>query len=60
MKDKLEYKEITKAEALEIIKERKPEGLFYHKDGDKFIGIDNSSRDAWTEEFHNLDRCIKW
>jgi hypothetical protein len=55
-----EYHEITKEEAKKIIETRYPEGLFYHKDGNKYIGIDNSSGDAWTEEFDNLDICLEW
>jgi hypothetical protein len=52
--------DINKEQASKIIEYREPEGLFYHKDGDKFIGIDNSSGDAWTEEFGDLDTCLEW
>lgn len=29
-------------------------------DEDLFIGIDNSTGDAWTEEFDNLEQCLNW
>lgn len=37
-----------------------PLGLFYLKENAKFIGIDNSSGNAWTEEFSDLAACIAW
>lgn len=29
-------------------------------DGDKFVGIDNSTNDAWTEEFNTLQDVMRW
>ena len=37
-----------------------PAGLFYLKEGDKFIGIDNSTGNAWTEEFPDEASCLRW
>ena len=51
---------ITKAEANDIIATREPRGLFCLKDGEKFVGIDNSSGDAWMEEFDTLPMCRSW
>ena len=37
-----------------------PLGLFYLKEGAQYIGIDNSSGNAWTEEFSDLAACLMW
>lgn len=37
-----------------------PLGLFYLKEGVQYIGIDNSSGNAWTEEFSDLAACLMW
>ena len=37
-----------------------PMGLFYLKEGDKFDGIDNSTGNAWTEEFPDEVSCLRW
>ena len=37
-----------------------PEGLFYHKDGSNWVGIDNSSGDANVEEFDTKEACLFW
>lgn len=51
---------INKKIASKIIETRKPLGIFYYNDGDKYIGIDNRTADAWTEEFRSLWSCKKW
>ncbi len=43
-----------------IIESRKPLGLFVHREKGKFIGIDNRTGDAWTEEFTTQAGCLKW
>lgn len=52
--------EISQKKASEIIDNRKPEGLFYHKENDRYIGIDNSVGEAFVEEFTDLETCIYW
>ena len=37
-----------------------PLGLFYLEEQEQFIGIDNSTGDAWTEEFPDKNRCLRW
>lgn len=37
-----------------------PLGLFYLQEGDKFVGIDNSDGNAWTEEFSDKESCLRW
>lgn len=37
-----------------------PLGLFYLEEDRKFVGIDNSDGNAWTEEFQDKDSCLRW
>ena len=46
--------------ANEVIEKRQPLGLFLTIDNNMWIAIDNSTGDAWTEEFYNSDVAIKW
>ena len=51
-------KEVTLEVLSNIIAERKPIGLFYSKEGEKFIAVDNCNGNAWTEEFETKEDCI--
>ena len=37
-----------------------PTGKFYYQDGELWVGIDNSTGHAWTEEFDSVDQCKRW
>lgn len=52
--------EITLVEYDLLIENRSPKGLFYTVGYDCYIGIDNTTRDAWVEEFETLDECTSW
>lgn len=56
----MEIRRITRAEAYDIIVTREPRGLFYLDTGKTFVGIDNSTGYAWTEEFGTLPKCREW
>ncbi len=56
----MEIKHINREEASKIIETRKPLGLFYEVDGDLHVGIDNSTSDAWVEEFETKEECLDW
>lgn len=56
----MKIKQVTKEEADTIIKSYAPIGLFILKEGDTYIGIDNSAGDCWVEEFICEDLCTKW
>lgn len=43
-----------------IIDTRKPLGSFYCKGNGYFVGIDNLTGDAWTEEFKSMSACVRW
>lgn len=57
---------ISKATALQMLSSGeitgtyKPVGRFIHKDGKKFVGIDNSDGDAFVEEFITEAGCVQW
>ena len=46
--------------ASRIIETRQPLGLFLRRDGETYVGIDNSNGDAWTEEFKSEADCLLW
>jgi len=51
---------VSNDESRRIIEDREPLGLFFLKDGEVYIGIDNSYGDAFVEEFDSLEACQKW
>lgn len=52
-------KEVSEEELEKIIDEREPRGLFYTTD-DGIVAVDNSTGDAWTEEFSSVEEAISW
>ena len=56
--------EINQREANWIIEHPKAckNGLFWHYDeySGKYIGIDNTTEEAWTEEFDAKQKCLNW
>lgn len=57
-------KYVTSEEASKIIETRKPLGKFFEIDFEAeeiiYIGIDNTTGDAWVEEFEDIEECICW
>src|SRR5699024_3793789 len=45
---------------IENMDEEHTKGLYYRVDGDVVVGIDNSTNDAWTEEFNHVVKCKAW
>lgn len=58
--------EVSDADAIKIIEDRIPLGLFFCRDTvgtekkSVFVGIDNSGGEAWTEDFTNFEDCQSW
>ena len=55
----------TQAEIIDIIETREPKGLFFIKDEDDIghtiiTAVDNTTGDAWTEDFSKLEDVIDW
>jgi DNA uptake protein ComE-like DNA-binding protein len=59
-----DIKKVTPAEASAIIESREPKGMFYcieqHNGKQVYVGIDNSTGDAWTEDKKSLAACKRW
>ena len=57
-----EIKEINHQEADAIICNplKADLGLFLHKDGNFYVGIDNTTHDAWVEDFATRKECEDW
>lgn len=59
-------RELTRDEISELLRNKskegryEPLGLFYHRSGKSVTGIDNSTGDAWTEDFPSLETCLAW
>ncbi|MDE7243672.1 MAG: hypothetical protein K2O18_06825 [Oscillospiraceae bacterium] len=43
-----------------VIEGRVPYGHFLTKEGRKWVAVDNSTGDAWTEEFTRKRQAIRW
>ena len=56
----MDIKKVTPAEADKIIETREPIGLFYTISDGRYVGIDNRTGDAWTEDFESLGTCKRW
>lgn len=59
----MEIQEISRNKLDEIIDNRdemENYGLFYALDGDKVIAMDNTTGEAWTEEFSSVENAKKW
>lgn len=52
--------EVSPVFADSIIESRKPLGQFFVSYDNLCVGIDNSTGDAWTEEFPDLRSCFQW
>jgi len=44
----------------EVIETRQPLGLFLCREGRRWVAVDNSAFDAWTEEFSRKRQAIRW
>ena len=45
---------------IENMKDENLYGKFYAQDGNTWIAVDNSTGEAWTEEFSSKENAIKW
>ncbi len=43
-----------------VISRYSPQGRFLSKQGHKWVAVDNSTCDAWTEEFRCKRHAIRW
>src|SRR5699024_7529018 len=45
---------------IDNMEEEHTKGLYYHVDDDVVLGVDNSTNEAWTEEFDHVVKCKAW
>ena len=57
---KLHIQRVRSEHLLNVIDFRIPLGLFLTKEGGKWAAVDNSTGDAWTEEFRWRHQAIRW
>ena len=50
---------VTPGRLREVIWNRAPRWLFLAKEGRRWVGVDNSTGHAWTEEFRRKHRAIR-
>lgn len=43
-----------------VIEDRVPCGRYLTRDGCKWVAVDNSTYDAWTEEFPRKRLAVRW
>lgn len=51
---------ITKKQFENIIDTREPAGSFLLLNKNSFTGVDNTTGDAWVEDFKDLQNCLRW
>ena len=44
----------------QVIEYRTPCGLFLAREGRMWVAVDNSTGDAWTEEFSRKRQAVRW
>ena len=60
MEKKLKIQRVSSELLGRIIELRIPSGLFLTKEGRKWVAVDNTTGDAWTEEFSRKHQAIRW
>ncbi len=59
-KNRVKIKRVRSEFLGEVIENRTPCGHFLTKDGRKWVAVDNSTGDAWTEEFSRKRQAVRW
>lgn len=44
----------------DVILTRLPLGLFLTREMRRWVAVDNSDGNAWTEEFHSKRKAVRW
>ena len=60
MKKKFKIQRVSSEFLGQVIERRIPCGLFLTKEGHKWVAVDNTTGDAWTEEFPRKRQAIRW
>lgn len=57
---RIKIKRVRPGFLCKVIDRRTPLGLFLTKEGRKWVAVDNSTGDAWTEEFCRKHQAVRW
>lgn len=60
MEKKPKIQRVSSAFLGRVIEHRTPSGLFLTKEGRKWVAVDNTTGDAWTEEFSRKRQAVRW
>lgn len=60
MEKKLKIQRVRSEFLGRVIEHRSPSGLFLTKEGRKWVAVDNTTGDAWTEEFSRKRQAVRW
>ena len=60
MEKKLKIQRVSSGILGQVIDHRIPSGLFLTKEGRKWVAVDNTTGDAWTEEFSRKHQAVRW
>ena len=60
MEKKLRIQRVSSTFLGWVIEHRIPSGLFLTKEGRKWVAVDNTTGDAWTEEFSRKRQAVRW
>ncbi|WP_178723623.1 hypothetical protein [Clostridia bacterium] len=56
----MHIRELTLEEARAVVEAREPRGLFWAREADGYLGIDNLAGEAFVETFGTLEACRRW
>ncbi len=59
-KNRVKIKRVSPEFLGKVIENRIPCGHFLAKEGRNWVAVDNSTCDAWTEEFSHKRQAIRW
>lgn len=57
---RLKIHRVSPKKLIDIIDRRTPLGLFLTKEGHTWVAVDNTTGDAWTEEFRQKRQAVRW
>jgi len=60
MKGKPKIQRVSSEILGQVIERRTPCDLFLAKEGRKWVAVDNTTGDAWTEEFSRKRQAVRW
>ncbi len=59
-KNRVKIKRVSPDFLGKVVEDRIPCGHFLAKEGRKWLAVDNSTGDAWTEEFTWKRQAVRW